>query len=418
MAEALENGSKVVDDRIIIDEEKQKLDSFRNDEEISMEIIQNVAESIDDIVRFTVDLPTKHENGKIAILDIEAKVNKEEGNRIEFEFYEKPSKNKRVILENSALPSKQKRTVLTQECLRRLRNTMVELGEETRNKHLNNYMLKLKNSGYSVQYRTDILDSAFHAFEQILKDDMEGVKPLYRSREWNKEEREKDKKDKKINWYKDKNKTEVEYKTVLFVPVTKGGKLVKEMKQREEEINRFSTERIKIVEGGGVQMKNLMVKKNPFPNTKCEKKKCIICNSNETGKNEIPCNSNNVGYQLVCDTCRERGEHKIYEGETSRSARVRGSEHLSNFRSDRVDSALYKHKHNDHANEEMKFSMRITKKFRDPLSRQANEAVRISGRKKGELLNSKNEFNHPPIARISVDRNKRKNNGRNIQPGL
>ena len=95
---------------------------------------------------------------------------------------------------------------------------------------------------------------------------------------------------------------------------------------------------------------------------------------------------NNVGYRLVC---RDRGQQKIYEGETSRSARVRGAEHLSNFRSDRVDSALYKHKHNDHANEDMKFSMYITKRFRAPLSRQAKEAVRISSRKKSELLNSK-----------------------------
>ena len=56
----------------------------------------------------------------------------------------------------------------------------------------------------------------------------------------------------------------------------------------------------------------------------------------------------------------------------------------------------------------MAFRMEITQKFKDPLSRQANEAVRISERKKNELLNSKNEFNHPPIARISVERNKRK----------
>ena len=418
VAEALERGSKLMGDKIIKDEEKKKLDSLKEDEEISMEIIQEVAESIDDIVKFTVDLPSKHENGKIAILDIEAKINKDEGNRIEYEFYEKPSKNKRVILENSALPFKQKRTILTQECLRRLRNTMVDLGEETRNKHLDNYMLKLKNSGYSIKFRTDILDSALNAFEKIMKDDKEGIKPLFRDREWNKEERAKDKKNKKLNWYNGGSKNEIEYKTVLFVPVTKGGKLVKELKQREEEINRFSKERIKIVEGGGVQMKDFMVKKNPFPSTKCEKKKCIICESNVDGKVQIPCNSNNVGYQLVCDTCRDRGEQKVYEGETSRSARVRGAEHLSNFRSDRVDSALYKHKHNEHAHEDMKFSMHITKRFRDPLSRQANEAVRISGRKRGELLNSKNEFNHPPIARISVERNKKwKNNTRNIQPG-
>ena len=33
-----------------------------------------------------------------------------------------------------------------------------------------------------------------------------------------------------------------------------------------------------------------------------------------------------------------------------------------------------------------------------PLSRQAHESVRIFKRNKEELLNSTNEFNHPPIA--------------------
>ena len=42
------------------------------------------------------------------------------------------------------------------------------------------------------------------------------------------------------------------------MPITKGGKLLKVMKQREEEINKYSDERIKIVEGGGVQMKKLI----------------------------------------------------------------------------------------------------------------------------------------------------------------
>ena len=98
----------------------------------------------------------------------------------------------------------------------------------------------------------------------------------------------------------------------------------------------------------------------------------------------------------------------MYEGETARSARVRGVEHMNGFKNKRNDNALYKHKVNDHKDEEMAFRMEITKKYRDPLSRQANEAVRISGRKKNELLNSKNEFNHSPIARISVERNTRK----------
>ena len=56
----------------------------------------------------------------------------------------------------------------------------------------------------------------------------------------------------------------------------------------------------------------------------------------------------------------------------------------------------------------MKFRMEITNKFHDPLTRQANEAVRISSRRKDEILNSKNEFNHPPITRITVERNKKR----------
>jgi hypothetical protein len=93
-------------------------------------------------------------------------------------------------LETSALPANQKRTILTQECLRRLLNTKIELGEEVRKEHLNNFMLKLKNSGYATKYRTEILDSALTAYDKITSEDKAGTKPMYRSRDWNKEERD------------------------------------------------------------------------------------------------------------------------------------------------------------------------------------------------------------------------------------
>jgi hypothetical protein len=69
----------------------------------------------------------------------------------------------------------------------------------------------------------------------------------------------------------------------------------------------------------------------------------------------------------------------------------------------RKHSVLFKHKEIEHKGEEMKISMEISKKFKDPLTRQANEAVRINGRNKIELMNSKTEFNHPPIARVTVE---------------
>ena len=74
-------------------------------------------------------------------------------NRIDFEFYEKTTKNPRVILANSALSFSKKRIILTQECLRRLRNTKVELGPEVQGKYSNLFMLTVKNSGYTEKFR-------------------------------------------------------------------------------------------------------------------------------------------------------------------------------------------------------------------------------------------------------------------------
>ena len=153
-------------------------------------------------------------------------------------------------------------------------------------------------------------------------------------------------------------------------------------------------------------MKNLLVVKDPFPTQACEMRKCILCKAN-TKEIKFACNTNNVGYRLVCETCEEKGLKRTYEGETARSARTRGAEHMRDFKKGKDDSAMHKHKQNEHNGDEIKYRMEITKSFRDPLTRQANEAVRISSMKKNENLNSKNEFNHPPIARITVKRSRK-----------
>ena len=410
MTKSLEKGSKYENGIIIIDMEKKQMDADKSDDEVTINVIKDIADSIDDMIKFTVDYPSNHESRNMPILDLQVRVNVEKDNRLDFQFYEKPTRNNRVILSNAAISSKQKRTILTQECLRRLRNTKIELGRQIQVSHLNEFMLKLKNSGYSKKYRKEILISAEKAFEEMVKNDKEGVKPLFRSRDWNSKERKQQKENKKLQWYKKgvENRNQVEFKSVLFVPVTKGGGLARELKLREEEVNKYSKERIKIIEDGGIKLKDFLIKKDPFPNKKCSKKTCIICSSETSENVKYPCNSNNIGYQLKCDTCIKRDKVQIYEGESSRSARIRGEEHAAGLRNKNPTNVLYKHKQNEHKNENMKFSMEITGKFRDPLTRQANEAVRIYSRNKNQLLNSKSEFNHPPTARICVERRKDK----------
>ena len=90
---------------------------------------------------------------------------------------------------NAAMSAKAIRTILTQECMRRLRNTSVEMGGEIQRQHLDRFMLKLKNSVHSVQYRKQILDSAIKGFDKMLEEDKNGTKPLFRNRQWNEKER-------------------------------------------------------------------------------------------------------------------------------------------------------------------------------------------------------------------------------------
>ena len=103
------------------------------------------------MITLTVDTPCNYPDGKLPVLDFKVNVNEKENSRIDFEFYEKPTKNPMVVLASSALSNSQKRTILTQECLRRLRNTKVELGPEIQKKHLDKFMLKVKNSGYTTK---------------------------------------------------------------------------------------------------------------------------------------------------------------------------------------------------------------------------------------------------------------------------
>ena len=99
----------------------------------------------------------------------------------------------------------------------------------------------------------------------------------------------------------------------------------------------------------------------------------------------------------------------MYEGETSRNAKIRGEEHLSGFRSKKEGNPLYKHKLIDHPEEDPQFGMQVLRSFKDPLTRLANEGVRIKERKPAELLNSKSEFHQPAIVRLQVESNKRTN---------
>ena len=82
LLKCLEAGIKFEDGSLIMDLEKKLIDEEKTDEEITKAIIKDIAESVDELIEFTVDYPGNHNSGKIPVLDVEAAVNKEQAQNL------------------------------------------------------------------------------------------------------------------------------------------------------------------------------------------------------------------------------------------------------------------------------------------------------------------------------------------------
>ena len=162
--EILDNERKYLSLNEIYDN-KQK----QNCEVNTMKVLNEIANSIHPMIELTSDIPSNHTDGKLPVLDLKVKLGLK--NQIDFQFYEKKTKNSRVILASSALPWRQKETILVNEAVRRLRNTTPQLGSETQNFHLNVFMVKLKNSGYSANFRAKIIRKSRAIYSEQLEND-------------------------------------------------------------------------------------------------------------------------------------------------------------------------------------------------------------------------------------------------------
>ena len=88
-----------------------------------MKIVKDIANSVDPMIKMTFDVPSKHDDEKVPMLDVKVWLKESENDQIFYMFYEKPTKNRYVISKNSAMPLNKKIETLSQKVFRRLHNT-------------------------------------------------------------------------------------------------------------------------------------------------------------------------------------------------------------------------------------------------------------------------------------------------------
>ena len=164
-----------------------------------MTLIKQIGNDIDPSIQLEVDYPSKHQGGKLPILDLkvwietkekEAEERCKKASVIIYEIHSKSVASKAVINARSALKWNTKMTVLTQEVLRALLNCSRLLPWERVVENVNGMVLRMQYSGYSKKFRYAVVDSALKAYRARKKADQEGERPLHRPKEWRKEERE------------------------------------------------------------------------------------------------------------------------------------------------------------------------------------------------------------------------------------
>ena len=127
-----------------------------------------------------------------------------------------------------------------------------------------------------------------------------------------------------------------------------------------------------------------------------------MCNSRD--KTTI-CRITNLRYTLICKFCKGRQIRMCYHGESCRNGYIQGREYGRQLEKRSENSVMYKHIKKEHADEEeeVEFEMKLTGRFKTPMTRIIDEAIRIQNQDPKTLLNSKSEYHGPAVKRKIIE---------------
>jgi hypothetical protein len=231
-----------------------------------------------------------------------------------------------------------------------------------------------------------------------------------------------------------RNSAGIPTSTVIFIPSTKGSKLLKLMKENEDKMSELTGFRFRMMEAGGIKVKN-MLSTDLARGSHCGRQNCQPCR--RTSEKRENCKRKNIVYESVCEMCNPgktsihdeqdpelagatntvtTSRKGVYIGETSRTLHERANEHFRDAKDFSEKSHMIKHWLSSHQEEKEvpNFRFKIKGTFKDCLSRQITEAMRIF-LSEDEMLNSKNEYLANCLSRVQVSEDRFERKKRELQ---
>ena len=158
-------GSRLVNEKVRICEDKIEEDKNIPGDIRTAKIITEIGNSVCNFIVLTVDTLSSNSSGWMPILDLQVRVSSDD--IVEYKFYKKVVTTSYLILSRSALPNKIKWASLVQEGVRRLLNTRRQLDWDTiKADILTEFSWALKISGYTEKFRLDVIQAAIVSYER------------------------------------------------------------------------------------------------------------------------------------------------------------------------------------------------------------------------------------------------------------
>ena len=401
VCEELPPGSRYLGGEVVVVDDEVEGDRLIPGDQRTANVLKEIANTISGNTRIEVETPSAHPTGWMPFLDLQLRIASDKS--VDWKFYKKSMSSKYFILNRSAVPAKVKRASLAQEGLRRLRNTRPTLlpGEKVR--LMEDFAEMLLESGYPEYFRAGILRAALTGYNKQAEADFRGSVPLYRPREWQQEERRRKKLIKKASWYRPAD-------VVLFLPATPDAGLASRIRGVVEEEGRRLGLAARVVERGGTNLKQQLVKTDLGYDGQCPQGDCLLCLTNPGEEGSLKHHRSGALYSGSCVLCpAENGNDftAVYFGETGDSGYTRTSQHRylieKKDRTNAFADHLFEH-HRDREGDIHAYRFKVVRTFRKSLVRQIWEAVAIHGSDATIVLNSRSEWEQPSVARVVITR--------------